>query len=206
MPTQTETKDTMIELKLEDMLFSVIFTREEDRPDDDPPCESQLGWNLTDSYDFVLEKCPACEENDPEKFIISENGQMSQCKTCGDEYPYRTDSDPVPCECDSWPFRSSRKFGAVLTFEEWKELLENTGISYECNTMGMLGAPGASPWYGWMPAISFAYDDDGCRLYAYVCPLPAVITDEGIDVIPGVELPLPEELLDQLFKEMKEEK
>lgn len=186
------------DIKLEDMLFSVILTIEEDKPKEEPPIKAQLGWTKTDCEDYVLEECPLCGSKDPDHFTFDDRAPVGYCEACNGAF-----EDHVPESFEAWPFRSSRKFSAVLTFDEFEELLYAADMDYECETCGMLGAPGAIPWYGMLPALSFRNSDRWSVCNAYVCPIPAIITPDGLDAIPGIELPMDEETLEGLFTEMK---
>ena len=64
-----------------------------------------------------------------------------------------------------------RKLCAVLTKDQFKRFLDDTGLFIEdCRTMGSLGAPGCG--FGLSPAVSFSNDDPDSIQSAYVTPLP----------------------------------
>lgn len=66
--------------------------------------------------------------------------------------------------------RKHRKYASVLTKEQFLEFKEFLDLRFDCETMGMIGAPGFG--ISWMPALSFRRESPNLGDFAYVCPVP----------------------------------
>lgn len=75
-----------------------------------------------------------------------------------------------------WDEGHHRKWGAVLTREQFDEFVRHCNLTAEnVQTMGSIGAPGFG--FSRAPAISFRSDDSDAIQSAYVSPIPEVEKD-----------------------------
>ena len=74
------------------------------------------------------------------------------------------------------------KWIALLTKREMLEFLNGFGFKSGsmCDTMGALGMPGNSPWYGCAPAWSVDVDASYAMVNAYITPWPDIARKTGV--------------------------
>jgi hypothetical protein len=80
---------------------------------------------------------------------------------------------------DKWETVIHRKLCGIISRQAFDEMVELLELRIDClDTMGMLGAPGAEPWYGSLPAVALGGDADGGIISVYACPMPIDEKDE----------------------------